>query len=206
MALPDQLTLLCRAIGEKAKKEAEDILSRAREQSEHIVREAQNNIHRELEKQFTSKQQAVFQQARQLNDRTNMKARQQLLVAQEELLQKIFSAAREKLLNMREEENYSNILHSIALQAISQLPEDQCWIQVRASDKPFFSDEYCLSLSRSSKHKVNLLDEPADISGGCHVYSSDKKMLVDFSLESLLTRAKPQLRELLASEFLEGKN
>lgn len=205
MALPDQVSLLCRAIQKKGQAEAEKILARAREQAQGIVRDAEGKVHEELEQHLAEKRKNAFQQARKLKDGATLKARQLLLQAKEELMQELFLEAREQLESMRDEAGYPELLQSIALQAIRELPGEKVWIQVRKDDQSLVSETFCGNLSRLSDHKVDLFPEPAAISGGCLAYSFDKKVLVDFSFTALLSRAQPQLRELLAKEMLEEK-
>ena len=203
MALPGQVSLLCRAIQKKGQAEAEKILARAGEQAQGIVRNAEKKVHEELEQHLAEKRKNAFQQARKLKDGATLKARQLLLQAKEELMQELFLEARQRLESMRDEAGYPELLQSIALQAIRELPGEEVWIQVRKDDQSLVSETFCGNLSRLSERKVDLFPEPAAISGGCLVYSFDKKVLVDFSFSALLSRSKPRLRELLAKEMLE---
>ena len=203
MALPDQVSLLYRAIQKKGQTEAEKILARAREEAQSIVRDAEQKVQGELEQQLAVKKQDAFQQAGKLKDGASLQARQLILQAKEELMQELFRGARQRLETMRDEAGYPELLHSIALQAISELPGEEVWIQVRKDDQSLVRGTIFGDLSRLSKRKVDLFPEPAAISGGCLAYNSDKKILVDFSFSALLSRAQPQLGELLAKELLE---
>jgi vacuolar-type H+-ATPase subunit E/Vma4 len=203
VALPDQVSLLCRAIQKKGQAETEKILVQAREQAQSIVRDAEVKIHDELEQHLAEKKQNAFQQARRLKDGATLKARQLLLQAKEELMQELFREASQRLESMRDEAGYPELLQAIVLQAIRELPGEEVWIQVRKDDQSLVSETFCRDLSSLSGRKVDLFYEPAAITGGCLVYSLDKKILVDFSFSALLRRAQPQLRELLAKEMLE---
>jgi len=203
VALPDQVSLLCRAIREKGQVEAEGILTRSREQAQRIIRDAEVTVQTELEQHLAQKKQDAFQQARRLKDGATLKARQLLLQAKEELAQEIFQEARLQLEHLRDEAGYPELLQAMALQAIKELPGEEVWIQVRRDDQSLVDEIFCQNLTRLSGHRVKLLPEPAAISGGCLVYSSEKRVLVDFSFSALLTRARPQLRDLLAREMLE---
>ena len=203
MALPDQVSLLCRAIRKKGQTEAEKILDRAGEQAQRIVRDAEEKVHGELEQHLAEKRQDAFQQAGRLKDGANLKARQLLLQAKEDLMQELFREAPQRLESMRKEAGYPEFLQSIVLQAIRELPGEEVWIQVRKDDQYLVNETFCQNLSLLSGRRVDLLPEPAAITGGCLAYSSDKRVLVDFSFSALLSRAQPQLRELLAKELLE---
>jgi len=203
VTLPDQVSLLCRAIQQKGRSEAKEILSRAAQQAERIVRDAEEKVHSEFEQRLAQKRQAAFGLARQLKDGANLKTGQQILLAKEALLQELLLETRQHLMGMRDGTEYPDILQSLILQAVAELPEEQCWVQVRESDHAFFSDAFYQDLMQQVGRKVELMTEPADISGGCLIYSFDKRILVDFSFTALLSRAQPRLRELLASELLE---
>ena len=203
VALPDQVSLLHRAIQKKGHTEAEKILARAREQAQGIVRDAEQKVHDELEQRLAEKRQDAFQQARKLKDGASLKARQLVLQAREELMQELLGEARQQLETMRDEAGYPELLQSIGLQAIRELHSEEVWIQVRKDDQPLVNETFCQNLSRLSERRVGLFLEPTGISGGCLAYSSDKRVLVDFSFSALLSRAQPQLRELLAKELLE---
>ncbi len=203
MALPDQVSLLSRAIRKKGQAEAEKILARATEQAQGIIRDAEEKVHGELERSLAEKKKNAFQQAGRLKDGANLKARQLLLQARKELVEELFQEARQRLESMRDEAGYPQLLQSIALQAIKELPGEKVWIQAREQDQALLNETFCQNLSKLSRRSVDLFPEPAAISGGCLAYSSDKKILVDCSFSALLTRAQPQLRELLARELQE---
>lgn len=204
MVLPDQVSLLCRAIQKKGQDEAEKILSRAAEQAERIVHDAEEKVHGELDRRLTQKRQAAFQQARQIQDGATLQAGKKLLQAKESLLNELLQAARQRLLEIRDGPDYPAVLQSLILQAVAELPgEERCRIQVRERDQPLFNDAFFHVLMPDDERRLELISEAADISGGCLVYSFDGRMLVDFSFSALLTRAQPRLRELMATELLE---
>ncbi len=203
VALPDQVSLLYRAIRKKGQTKAEKILARAGEQAQGIVRGAELKVHGALEQYLAEKRQDAFQQARILKDGASLKARQLLLQAKEELMQELFQEARQQLESMRDKAGYPELLQTIALLAIRELPGEEVWIQVGKDDQSLVTEAFCRDISSLSECKVDLFPEPTAITGGCLAYSSDKKILVDFSFAALLSRAQPQLRELLAKELLE---
>ena len=201
MPLPDQMSLLCRAIREKGQKEAGEILSRAREQANRILREAKENTQRDLEERVSQERQSAHQHAQRVVSAAELKAGQQVMVTRQELLRKVFDEAEKRLSALRDEPGYLNILRLLAIHAVSSLPEGHCWIQVRISDQGLFSQDMLTDLSKETGQTVELLPEPADINGGCLAFSANKKVLVDFSFDALLKRAEPKLKELMATEF-----
>lgn len=205
MPLPDQISLLCRAIREKGQKEAEEILSRARKQADRILKEAKENTQRDLEVQVSQERQSAYQRTQQVVSAAELKARQQVMITRQALLKEVFEGAEKRLLDIRDGPRYPEILRQLAIQAVSSLSEGPCWIQVRKDDQALFSQDLLADLSRVTGQTVELLPEPADIHGGCLAFSSNKKVLVDFSFHALLKRAEPRLKDLMATEFLGGK-
>ncbi|WP_028583753.1 V-type ATP synthase subunit E [Desulfogranum mediterraneum] len=203
MALPDQVSLLCRAIRKKGQLEAEKILGRAREEAEQMVQDAEQRVRQEHGLYLARRRQDAFQQARKLEDEASLKARQLILRAREELLQDLFQEARQQLASRRDGAGYPELLRSLALQGIRALAEERVWLQVSREDQSLLTQAFCRELEGLSGVGVDLFPEPAAISGGCLVYSVDKRILVDFSFSALLKRAQPRLRELLARELLE---
>jgi V/A-type H+-transporting ATPase subunit E len=203
--LPDQVSLLCRAIREKGQKEAGEILSRAKEQADRILREAKENAQRELEERVSQERQSVYQHAQRVASAAELKARQQVMVTRQALLREVFEGAEKRLSALRDEPGYPNMLRLLAIHAVSSLREGRCWIQVRKNDQDLFPQDMLMDLSKETGQAVELLPEPADINGGCLAFSANKKVLVDFSFDALLKRAEPRLKELMATEFLSDK-
>ena len=205
MPLPDQVSLLCKAIREKGQKEAGEILSRAREQANRILQKAKENTQRDLEVHVSQERQSAYQHAQRVISAAELKARQQVMATRQALLKEVFEEAEKRLSALRDEPRYPNILRLLAIHAVSSLSEGHCWIQVREKDQGLFSQDMLMDLSKETGQTVEFLPEPADINGGCLALSANKKILVDFSFDALLKRAEPRLKELMATEFLSDK-
>lgn len=203
MALPDQVFLLSRAIRQKGQAEAESIRSQAESQAQGIILDTRQQVQHELERRLAGKKRDAMQQARKFRDNANLRARRMLLEAREELMQELVGEAQRQLERMREGGGYGDLLQSIALQAISELPGEKVWIQVRVQDQGLVSEDWCQVLAGLSDRRVGRHPEPAAITGGCLVYSADRRLLVDFSFAALLKRSQPRLMELVAQEMLE---
>ena len=201
MPLPDQVSLLCRAIREKGQKEAGEILSRAREQADRILQEARENTQRDLDERVSQERQSAYRNAQRVVSAAELKARQQVMVTRQTLLKEVFEGAEKRLSALRDGPRYPNMLRLLAIHAVSSLSEKRCWIQVRKNDQDLFPQDMLINLSKETGQAVELLPEPADINGGCLAFSANKKVLVDFSFDALLKRAEPRLKELMAPEF-----
>jgi len=199
--LPDQVSLLCKAIREKGQKEAGEILSRAREQADRILREARENTQRDLEERVSQERQSAYRNTQRVVSAAELKVGKQVMVTRQTLLKEVFEGAEKRLSALRDGPEYTDILRLLAIHAVSSLPEEHCWIQVRVKDQGLFSQDMLMDLSKETGQAIELLPEPADINGGCLAFSTNKKVLVDFSFDALLKRAEPRLKELMATEF-----
>ncbi len=206
MPLPDQTTMLCRAIREKGQAEARDILARARSKAQKILEQARETTARDLERKLAQKRQEAYQEARRITDGAELKAKQRVMAARQEILEELFEEGRERLLALRQAPDYARIMRSLASRAVAILPTENCWLQVRREDMSIFSEKILTELSKTSGKNVKLLDEPADISGGCLAFNKDRRILVDFSFDVLLERNKSFLRELLSQEIMTSED
>lgn len=203
MAILDQVSLLCREIERKGRAEAEKILSRAKEKAEAITRDTQAQIQGKQEGILVQKRQEAFRKARQLQDGAHLKASKLILQAKEALLQELLQAAQQRLESIRNSPEYAAVLKSFIQQAVLEIPgEERYWIQVRQEDTKLISAGVLQNLLVDDAHRFEVMEQAANITGGCLIYSFDRKMLVDFSFSALLQRARPLLRELLANELL----
>lgn len=203
MTIPDRDALLCRAIRQKGQTEAQKILTQAEKQAQGIVQDAKQQVNSEFEQHLAKLKQDAFQQAKKLKDGATLKARQMLLHAKEDIMQQLLQETRQQLDRISKEKHYPELLQSIVLQAIRELPGNEFWIQVRQCDQPLINESFRQYISEQSNKNVHLLPEPKSITGGCLAYSYDKRLLVDFSFSALLTRSQPHLRELLAREMVK---
>lgn len=205
MTLLDQDALLCREIRNKGQIEAKKILSQAEKKAQRIIQDAKQQADNALEQHLATLKQDAFQQAKKLKDGATLKARQLLLQAKEDVMQNLLAETSQQLDQISKETQYPELLKSLVVQAIRELPGNEAWIQVRQCDQPLVNESFCQDIAELSNTSVHLLPEAKSITGGCLAYSFDKRLLVDFSFSALLTRAQPHLRELLAQEMVKDQ-
>lgn len=205
MLLPDRVALLCRNIHEKGQAAAQEVRETSIAKAAQRVAEAKQQVRAALEAFRVSKRQETFVQVRKREDAAVLKARQMVLHAKEEALHTLYLDLEQRLHAQQATEAYPGILQQLALQAIRQLPGDRMWIQVRQADQGLVDTAFCALLAAESgrKVKVQLLPEPAAISGGCLVVSGEQRILIDCSFTALLDRNLPRLRELFTQRIVE---
>ncbi len=204
MPVPDQAFLLCRALRKKAGSEADKILLDAREKARRIITEAGEDTERRLGEWMGREQMSAHKQARQIKDAAELKARLAVMSAKKKLIGEIHESARERLFGLSEGPGYPGILKHLVLRAVKALPGNEVLLQVRSRDKALLSDNLLGEMARQTGKGVKVMDEPADITGGCIAYGLNKKVLVDYSFEVLLKRGTPLLKRLLARKVFEA--
>ncbi len=204
MAIPDDVFLLCDAIKKKAGKEADEILADARGQAEEIRRGAGEEVKRRLGRWKERERMAAFKQARQVIDAAELRARKLVMSARERLLSEIREEAKKRLLELVDSREYPQVFKMTASRAVAALPGDRVLLQVGPRDLQRVTAGFLEELSRTTGKEVRLLEETADIAGGCIAFSEDRKVLADFSFGALLEREQSRLKRLLAEKILDA--
>ncbi len=201
MVLPDQTALLCRAIMEKGRTEAGEILAHARAEAEQLVKRAREESAAKTETEIARRRRHARREAGRITDSADLKARQRIMAARQEVLADLFRQARSRLLALRHTPRYGKILDELALRAVRALPPGECRLRLRQEDMSLFPEARLRELSERSGQQVLLAEEPAAISGGCLALGRDGRVFVDFSLDTLLERNRSLLQEILSREI-----
>ncbi len=201
MPLPDQIALLCTAIEDAARKEAESILEKARAGADERIEKARGEVNTKLYARMDRERQEAAVEARRITDAAELRARQLVLKEKKQILSSLKESAVCRLQSIRTEPDYKGLLISLAAGGIQQLQSDTCIIQVNLQDMEFMDSGMLASIASETGRKVRLADQPASIGGGCLVFSEDMRQMVDCSFETLLNSAEPLLMELLSEHF-----
>ncbi len=201
MPLPDQTTLLCRAIRKKGEAEAEAILADAGAKAEQIITRARKRVEGEMEAEIARRRRRALRDAGRIVDNGELKAKQRIMAARQEIMDRLFAEARSRLLALRRSPDYPRILGNLALRAVRGLPAATCRLQVRKEDMALLPDTRLRELSAQSGKEVTLAAEAAAISGGCLALAGEGRIFIDFSFDTLLERGRPLLQEILTREI-----
>jgi vacuolar-type H+-ATPase subunit E/Vma4 len=202
MPLPDQLSLLCIAIEEKARREAENIIANAERQAGDIVDTARADIKRLIEERILSEREAANRKASRRVDAADLRARQYILKEKKAILADLMKDAAKRLEELVHAPEYPHILRELSVRAISALRGNVCLIQVNDRDRAFFSPEMLEILASETGRQIRLMDNSVAILGGCLVYSEDRRQMVDYSFETLLKGTESELMAIVATRFL----
>ena len=118
-----------------------------------------------------------------------LKAKNQLIKAQEETVDEAFHKAEQRLKDLDKQADYPQILEVLLDECLDFFPEGEVLVQVRGSDKGLL--EKMLS-DRGRSFRIS--DTPLAASGGLVVSSSDGQIVVSNTFDSRLGRARDHLR------------
>ncbi len=207
MPLPDDIDLLCIAIKDKAKKEAEKIISDAKERAEHIISTGTQEIKRELEAQKLALKRKAYQEAKKKTDSAQLEARRLVMRTREEIFTRVMDMVHKNLSSFkRDPEAYKKMLHAMIEQAASVIaPQGGKNLVVLCNDNDFtLVNEVATDIASKRGIKVSVSKEEMTSEGGVMVLSEDRTMVVDLSFEAISSRIEPKIRSLVAKTVFAG--
>jgi vacuolar-type H+-ATPase subunit E/Vma4 len=113
------------AIMQEAKAEAKQILNDAQVQAARIKQQAQAEANDERDAILQSAQQKVTDQQKQSNARAHQEAQMLKLRRREQLLERVFTAAREHLASIPGRPDHAKIGHHLVREAVERLAVDE---------------------------------------------------------------------------------
>ncbi len=136
--------------------------------------------------------------AKQIMGSSDIEARNKQLMALEDAVNKVFSAALDQITNADRGDDYSNLIKTLIDEAIQILGTSEILISTNAKDK----DTVQSVISQFSGSE--LLSDDFECLGGIRVKSKDGTMTFDNTLDARIDRLKPLIRKEIAAKFGVG--
>ena len=198
----DQIQALKDEIWRRARERAENILKNAREEAERILEEARRASEESLRSRVEPEK---ILMRRRLIGRAVSEGRRMVILAKNELVEKAFQKALEKLKKEAKlkSEAYRSFLLKSLRSALDNLPtpnNDVVLIYANESDINLLRD----MVKELSSSQINIKFKKADIVGGMIISEADGRRVFYNSIESRLEALKPILREKVASILFKG--
>lgn len=189
----DNIQVLKSAIMEEAREEASRILADAEAQAE--------NIRQQAEGQAETEREAILQQARreaealhgQAAATAQLEARTLKLKRREQLLERVFTSARQKLAAASEWPDYDPIVRRLAREAVEYLDASEALVRIAAGTQRLLDEEALADLGRELGVHLHA-GAPLAQSTGVVVETPDGHRRYDNTLETRLARMKDVLR------------
>jgi vacuolar-type H+-ATPase subunit E/Vma4 len=196
--------MLSRAILTEVRDEAEQIKAEAKEKAEAIRKRAQEQAERERK--------AILDRAREDAERlrgqgaatAQLKARSLQLTNREQLLDRVFQTAREKLSEIQKRSDYDEIAALLLREALVQLRVNKANIRADKTTQGILEKKALREISKELNGQFSSAD-PLEEGIGVVVDAADGRLNYDNTLETRLNRLEGTLRSAVY-KMLIGEN
>ncbi len=197
----DGAELIIQEINREAEQKIQYILSEAQKEAERIKEEARKRaearaewILRKAQTQAETEKQRIIANAR-------LEVRKKRLEVQEELIQEVITALRERLAELSEEE-YFPMLIDLTVKALEELGGEACLVRSNEKTLKLLEsklEEFRKSVAARLGRDVEIsLGEPISTIGGVIVETPDGSVRVDNTFEARIERFESELRAEIA--------
>lgn len=185
MALEDIL----RALEEKAETRIIDIESQTDLRVNEILAEVEKDAARTKRLRLKKVEDQIRSEATAIVSSASLKAKNQLIRAQEETAEQAFRMAEQRIADLHQRQDYPGILAILLDECLEFFPEGEVLVTVRPDDK-----ELVQKLLSERQRSCTFSQTPLEASGGLVVSSTDGLIVVSNTFESRLNRARDHLR------------
>jgi vacuolar-type H+-ATPase subunit E/Vma4 len=191
--LDENIEMLSRSILSDANNEAEEILAEGRSKADAIRQHAQQQAAAERARTLDQATREADRIRSQAVATTQLKARTMSLEHREQLLDKVFTAAREQLPSLEQWGDYNEIALGLVREALTQLQASDVVVHADATTAKLLTKDVLKQLEDDLKIKL-VLGKPLETGTGVLVESSDGHLTFDNTLQTRLSRLQSLLR------------
>ena len=201
----EDTTEFSQALLKEARKEAAEIVGMARHEAEHILANARAELDRVyMAEASPAKTQRAKLRYTQIVAAAELQAQRQLLLGQERLIVEVQERIKQRLLQLRNEPQYADILVSLVRQGLSELEGEAFEIIVAPEDRALVTAAMLTTLREQTGKTVTLATQSQAGITGAIVQRADQRVLCDNSLQAILQRQQHEIRLLVAQELFAG--
>lgn len=190
---------------ERTIKQRNELLTRAGESAEKILKAAEEEVERigaESERQILS---LVGSELRAVRDRivggAELEGRKMMMLSRQELLSKVFDAARERLAEVAEgkdkSSDYEDILVKLIIETVSAIGGEEFIVSANEKDLAYLKKNLKKVNEQVSdalgEGDLKLDDEPIDVIGGVVIRNSDGTKTFHNTLEGRLVNVRSRI-------------
>lgn len=191
------LEAILRALDTKAQARIKEIKAEAQERVGEIQSEVEREAARTRRQTLKKAEDRVRSEANALVYSASLKARNELIKAQEEAVGEAFRVAEERLLSLGEGDGYPGILAALLDECLEYF-SGEVVLQVRGEDRELVER---MMAERQVPYRIS--EAPLDLAGGLVVSSPDGEIVVFNTLESRLERARDKLKLEISNALFE---
>jgi len=180
---------ILKALEEKAEAREAAIESEAKQRVNEILAEIDKDAARTKRMRLKKVEDQIRSEATGIVYSAQLKAKNQLIKAQEETVDEAFKKAEQRLKDLGKQQDYPQVLEVLLDECLDFFPEGEVLVQVRPDDRDLLEK---MLAGRGRSFRIS--DTPLAASGGLVVSSPDGQIVVSNTFESRLERARDHLR------------
>jgi V/A-type H+-transporting ATPase subunit E len=184
---------LLKVLDGRAKSAVEKKREAARREAERIVQEADTEARRIERVKLRKVKAACASERAGVVYKATLEAKNELIKAEEEVVEKAFKLASDRLARIVETDEYQGILQGLLDECLEVLEGEEIELTVRDEDRVRVEE---MMAGRGIDYRFS--DAPSDCSGGLAAATTDGRIKIDNTFESRLSRAKETMRREIA--------
>lgn len=195
----DAVQALKEEIWRRARIKAENILREAEEKAKKIIEAAEMRAKEEMRGKIEPEKLII---RRRILGRALIEGRKAVILAKNEVVEKVFERALEKIKNLRDSDIYREFLVSNLKKAVEKFSDanvEELVVHVNERDLEFLQSQI-----REIDPHVKLRFKKGDFVGGMVVMDPDGRRIFYNTIEARFEALKPILREKVASMLFGG--
>lgn len=193
------LEAILRALDMKAQADIEAVKAEARERVAEIESEVEREAARTRRQTLKKAEDKIRGEANAIVYSASIKARNELVKAQEEAVGEVFRAAEKRLVSVSEGEGYPGILEALLDECLEYF-SGEVVIGVRGEDR-----EPVERMMADRQVPYRISETPLDAAGGLTASSADGEITVLNTLESRLEKARDKLKLVISNALFESR-
>ncbi|MGQ4890879.1 MAG: V-type ATP synthase subunit E [Candidatus Njordarchaeia archaeon] len=208
--MPEEIKAIAEEIRRRTEKEVKEILEKAKKEAERIIEEAKNESEKIFQHEAHSRLMII---RRRILGTAEYEARKKIILAKNEIVQKVYENALEELKKIAKGLNpkydYKEILYLLIKEAVVTMDEPEVIVKANEIDMKYLI-EHAGEIQRRIKQetgldtKIKVASEPVNIIGGIIAENYGKTKIYHNTLEGRLRKAfeklKPELAKVLFGE------
>jgi len=191
---PDPMDAILTEIRSRVKKEADQLVSRAR----RVAEREQQHMREDMNTQLTAHHELSVRASELREQRTAARRaadiRHEELAQRQQFIERIFSSALAAVRNAPRDDRYRAWLRRMVEQALPQLGGGAAHAICNARDS-------AATAKALEGLPISLAAEHADIAGGIILASADGRVRIDCSAEAALARVQDDLRDVVLNQL-----
>lgn len=192
MPIWGEVELLCRAVLDEARRQADEIVSHAREEAETWISKSRSQAEKENREHERSRRKAASLEAKRIVDSAEFQARKKTVTFREQMMREILAGLRNRFEEMSERPDYAEFLMAAVREGVKTLSTHAVVVELRPRDLDALKSRL---EAVGEELSVELeLRSNAGVEAGVRIFTPDHGRLLDRTLNTLLERRTDEIQ------------